>query len=45
MTKKVVMCLGSLTIAAMAMAQAAFVFDNRVEVCSPPAEDVAQHER
>ena len=44
MTKKVVMCLGSLTIAAMAMAQAAFVSNNRVAVFYPPQYDAAQHE-
>ncbi len=44
MTKKVVILLSSLTIAAMAMAQAAFVSDNGVAVFYPPQYDASQHE-
>ena len=44
MTNRVIMLMGSLTIAVMAMAQAAFVSDNRVAVFYPPHYDASQHE-
>lgn len=44
MTNRVIMFISSLTIAAMAMAQAAFVSENRVAVFYPPHYDASQHE-
>ena len=44
MTRSVMMFLGSLTIASMAMAQAAFVSDQQVAVFYPPLYDALQHE-
>ncbi len=44
MTRRVMMFLGSLTIAFMAMAQAAFVSDKQVAVFYPPQYDASQHE-
>ncbi len=44
MTRRVMMFLGSLTIAFMAMAQAAFVSDQQVAVFYPPQYDASQHE-
>lgn len=44
MTRRVMMFLGSLTIASMAMAQAAFVSDQQVAVFYPPQYDASQHE-
>ena len=44
MTRSVMMFLGSLTIASMAMAQAAFVSDQQVAVFYPPLYDASQHE-
>ena len=44
MTHRVITFLGSLTLATMAMAQAAFVTDNKVAVFYPPQYDAAQHE-
>ncbi len=44
MTRRVMMFLGSLTIASMAMAQAVFVSDQQVAVFYPPQYDASQHE-
>ena len=44
MTHRVITFFGSLTLATLAMAQAAFVTDNKVAVFYPPQYDAAQHE-
>lgn len=44
MTHRVITFLGSLTLATLAMAQAAFVTDNKVAVFYPPQYDATQHE-
>ena len=44
MTHRVITFIGSLTMATLAMAQAAFVTDNQVAVFYPPQYDASQHE-
>ena len=44
MTHRIIMILGSLAMATVAMAQAAFVTDNQVAVFYPPRYDASQHE-